>query len=397
MTANPAETTLLERLLQAARSCDYAGYNKHDALLSPLLLSLMGRTRLARLVAIQLVMRAPINLRSLLGVPRTRNPKGIGLFAFAYLLRYECSRKPQDLEQARELLQWLHANRSRTHTGLSWGYQYPWQDVGFFAPAFFPNRVVTCWIGHSFFKAWQVTGNEEYLEICNEICQFLLDAPGRIVDTDNELCLSYVPDPTVSWAVMDVSALCARMLALTGKQTGNDRYLREAARCINYVLKRQTDYGAWYYTDPPSDSTITHDNYHTGIILDCLLDYATTTGNESCLEGYNAGLSYYARNLFTPDGAPKWMNTVVWPHDIHGAAQGIISFSKAAALYPEYENLARKICAWTLKHLYDTTSGFFWYQKTRFFTRRFTLMRWCNAWMAVALATRRANNRTPGE
>ena len=39
------------------------------------------------------------------------------------------------------------AHPSTGFDGLCWGYPYPWQDVGFFAPRHFPNRVVTSFVG----------------------------------------------------------------------------------------------------------------------------------------------------------------------------------------------------------------------------------------------------------
>lgn len=381
---SPLQT--LQRLLHYAQSQNYAGYSKHDGLLSAPLQALLGWSRPTRLAAIQLVTRSPINLRPLLAIAHARNPKGIGLFATALLQHYRLSADPAHLTQAQELLQWLMDNRSPGFEDMCWGYHYPWQDVGFFAPAHFPNRVVSCWIGFAFALAWELTGSEQYLAVCKSVCRFLLNAPNRIADTPTELCLSYVPDPRVNWAVMDVSALVARMLVLTATATGESALMNSAHRCMNWVVQRQTDYGAWYYTHPPKASHITHDNYHSGIILDCLEEYQRRSGEQQWRAVYERGLEFYAHNLFLPNGAPRWMSTQSWPHDIHGAAQGIISFSRASRHYPHYAPLAQRVLEWTMEHLYNHADGSFFYQKGRYLTKRFTLMRWCNGWMAVALS-----------
>ncbi len=385
---NRKTVDILQLALERAKAEDYRGYNKHDGLLSPMLGPVLGWSRVGRLAAIQLVTRCPWNIRPLLRVPRTRNPKGLGLFAYASLLAHRITTQEEYLQDTKRLLQMLSESGCNQFPGMSWGYQYPWQDVGFYAPANFPNRVVTCWIGFAFYRAWKDSGREEYLETCKEICRFLREAPNRIVDTADELCFSYVPDKRVSWAVMDVSALCAKMFALTGTATGDKELLSDAARCIRYVTNRQTTYGAWFYTDPPGDSHITHDNYHTGIILDCILDYMQVVGDQSLSGIYSHGLRYYDKALFTSEGAPKWMNNKTYPHDIHGAAQGIVTFSKAAKMDPLWMEKADQILSWTLQTLYDEARGKFWYQRTRFLTKRFSLMRWCNAWMAVALGER---------
>jgi hypothetical protein len=36
--------------------------------------------------------------------------------------------------------------------------------------------------------------------------------------------------------------------------------------------------------------------------------------------------------------------------------------------------------------LFYNKKGYFYYQKKRFYTKRFTLMRWCNGWMSRALS-----------
>ena len=378
-------TLLLNKLLSFSQQQDYRGFNKHDGLLSPALNVLLGWSRLGRLVAIQSIMRSPFNIRPLVGVPKTRNPKGIGLFAHSLIDAAILQDNIVHRQEAEELLSWLLDHANRDYDGLSWGYQYPWQDVGFFAPVGLSNRVVTCWIGFAFFRAYELTQELEYLETCKKICRFLLEAPNRIIDSKNQLCLSYVPDHNVTWAVMDVSALCAKMLVLTGTASSDSSLLADAGRCMNYIIDRQTDYHAWYYTDPPKDSHITHDNYHTGIILDCILDYMAAVEDQRLEQNYLNGLEYYRQHLFLENGAPKWMNNKNFPHDIHGAAQGIISFSKASAVKSSYLEEAEKILSWTLEHLYDRQVGTFWYQKTKHFTKKFTLLRWCNGWMARAL------------
>lgn len=382
----PQTDKILNTLLGNGQTDQYRGYNKHDGLLSPFLNCLLGKNKITRLISIQFLMRAPVNLRPLFGVPKSKNPKGIGLFAHANLDAYSVTGLEAYRQEAESLLCWLTENGSNEFPGISWGYQYPWQDVGFFAPANLPNRVVTCWIGYAFFRAWELFSKSEYLETCHRICTFLRKSPNRIVDTETELCFSYVPDARVTWAVMDVSALCGKLFALTGTASDDPALLVAAERCMQYVMNRQTNYYAWYYTDPPKDSHITHDNYHTGIILDCILDYMLTTGSDEFKEAYLKGLDFYKNHLFLENGAPKWMNNKTLPYDIHGAAQGIISFSKATVLDRSYLKTAEKILSWTVNNLYDTHSGNFWYQKTRYYTKKFTLLRWCNAWMAKAIS-----------
>ena len=374
---------VLDEALTWSRGQNYRGYNKHDGLNSPILASLCGWHKWTRILAIQTVMRCPINLRPLLAVPKTLNPKGVALFAQAYLDRYRRTGQGADLESARALLDLLKENRSRGEwQGSAWGYHYPWQDPGFHAPAGTPNAVVTAFVCEAFLDAHELTSDRQYLEITREAIGFLLHELPVLKDTESELCLAYMPFP-INMRVMDVSILIGAVLARYGKCAGVDEYRGNARRLINYVVNRQTEYGAWFYTDPPGDSHITHDNYHTGFILDALWRYMQATGEREWETAYFKGLDFYARNHFTPMGAPKWMHDCEYPYDIHGAAQGILTFSRHGREYP---GLADRILAWTIDNMY-AGGGRFNYQIHRWYRKNYTLLRWCNAWMCRALAS----------
>ncbi|MBV9205492.1 MAG: hypothetical protein JO037_08825, partial [Actinobacteria bacterium] len=264
---------VLDRVLATARSDRYEGYSKHDGLNSPFLARLAGGSRLRRLGAIQVVTRSPVDVRRMLGVRKARNAKGLSLFARALLARHRLTGSADDAREARELLDWLIAHPAPGFDGLSWGYPYPWQDVGFFAPRHFPNRVVTSFVGQALLDGYQTLGESRYLDAARLAVRFLLEAPKTLYEDGERWCLSYVPDGTVNWIVMDVSALTGAVAARLGALTGDSELLRQGGRLIRYVVSKQTGYGAWYYADPPSASHITHDNYHTGFILDAILQY----------------------------------------------------------------------------------------------------------------------------
>ena len=409
MVIRDSDLDRLQKVLDWSRERDYAGHSKHDALNSPFLSALTLKNRILRLVAIQALMRFPWNVRGLFGVPQLRNPKGIGLFAHASLdlASHLGDEGIQHQKQAEALLDWLIENPSpwadgsgsSELAGRGWGYHYPWQDVGFFQPRHFPNRVVSCWIGFAFVRAFEVTGKRRYLDVAREIVRFVLDNPKRLHDSEDQLCLSYVPLETIDWAVMDVSALSASLCAQVARHSEDAPLQATARRLMKFVVDKQTDYGAWFYTWPAGDSHIKHDNYHTGIIVDCLADYMHASGDHEFEDSYRRGLQYYRDALFMPDGAPKWMNDKEFPHDIHGAAAGILCFTRAArffaqeavqpdgALAEASADMASRIRDWTMATLYQA-DGYFSYQQGRYMKRRFCLMRWCNAWMCRALAFR---------
>jgi hypothetical protein len=359
----------------------WRGHNKHDALNSPILRALLGWGRWPRILAIQLVTRAPVNPRALLRVPKTYNPKGLALFTHGLLDRFRAGGDERHLAGARDLLRLLLELRARgPWSGGAWGYAYPWQDLGFYAPAHTPNAVVTSFVCEAFLEAYRVTGERAYLDTVGEAIPFFLRDLPVLKDEPQELCLAYMPVP-MRMRVLDVSILVGAVLAQHAALSGADTWRETAARLVRYVARRQTEYGAWYYTDPPGDSPVRHDNYHTGFILDALWRHMQATGEAEHRAAYDEGLRFYRERLFMPEGAPRWMSDVQYPYDVHGAAQGILTFAR----HCPHRDFAWRIAGWTLDHLYHP-EGRFYYQRTRWHTKRFTLLRWCNAWMARALS-----------
>lgn len=376
---------MLREVLADAQRRDFTGYSKHDALNARWLEIVAGKTRISRLIAIQLVMRSPIHIRPMLGVRTARNAKGIALFAQAIISKYRRTKEQTDAAQAKDLLDWLCSHSSRPDVPC-WGYPYPWQDVGFFAPRDFPNRVVSSFVVDALLDGYEVLGESRYLEHAQRAVRFLLDAPKTLYEDDRHWCLSYVPAQEIDWVVMDVSVLVGAVAARVAAHTGDSTMMDDAGRLVRYVVSKQTDYHAWYYSDPPGSSHITHDNYHTGFILDAILKFGQVSGSDEFESAYSNGLEYYRKTLFENDGAPRFMSDQQYPYDIHGAAQGIITFSLAYADRGVGQGMARKILDWTLQHMYDQRTHWFYYQKRRGFRTRVRLLRWCQAWMARAIS-----------
>jgi hypothetical protein len=382
---------VLEQLYAWSRQQGYRGYNKHDGLNSPLLNLFFGWGKWPRMIAIQGVMRFPLNLRPLILTPKVYNPKGLALFSRGLLDRFRHSGEIRHLQEAEELLTILDSIRSPGDwSGDCWGYHYPWRDPGFLAPSNTPNAVVTAFVCEAFLDAFRLTEKPEYLGRVRSALDFFSHDLTILKDTDEELCIAYMPLP-MTMRVMDVSILIGSVMAQYGALAGDSTFDDTAIRLVRYVVNRQTDYAAWFYTDPPGDSHIRHDNYHTGFILDALWNYMEATGDNQWRRQYERGLGFYAEKLFNADGSPRWMSDQDYPHDIHGAAQGIITFSRHRNDYPD---LPERIIDWSHRNMYHS-EGRYSYQQGRYWRRSFTLLRWCNGWMARALGCYLAATR-PG-
>ena len=376
---------VLRDTLQAARERDYAGYGKFDALNSPLLAFLSVRNAWLRFFWIQLIKQCPFHVRPLLGVRTSRNPKGIALFARAYLFLYQKTEESVLRDEARTLIDWLIEHPSPGCANLCWGYNFVWQDVPPFLQASYePNVVVTVFVGEALIHAYRVTGEARYLEAARSVADFITQDVPVLYESDSERAISYLLTRTDA-VYLNIMVLSGALLAKIWKETGDERLRDIAERQVRYTVNKKTDYHAWYYTHPRGKSPIRHDNYHTGGILDGILEYTEETGDEQFMPAYWDGLRYYHVHLFEEDGAPRWMSDRRYPHDVHGAAQGIISFSKAGRYEPEHLAFAGRIARWAVDHLYRPQLHDFVYRKGRLVTWNYSLMRWCNAWMARGL------------
>jgi hypothetical protein len=186
---------------------------------------------------------------------------------------------------------------------------------------------------------------------------------------------------------MDVSALAGALAARLGALRGDAELIREGGRLVRYVVSKQTDYGAWFYAEPPSASHITHDNYHTGFILDAIQGYGLAAGSDEFETVYKHGAEFYEQRLFEPDGAARFMSDRLYPVDIHGCAQGIITFSLRQRHAGTGADTAARVLQWTLDNMWDPASGWFYYQKRRRYRTRIRELRWCQGWMSWALAS----------
>jgi hypothetical protein len=287
------------------------------------------------------------------------------------------------------------SRKKGNYHGSCWGYHHPWQSPGFYQPPGYPNCYVTVIAGGALLHGFQVLNTKDYLRTARSAVDFILHDLEVLHETGEEKCISYIPKIRPDFVVINVNALAAGFIARVGRVTGETFLLREACKLLSFVSRLQTSYGAWYYTTNPRQSLVAHDNYHTGMILDSFYDYERSTGDGRFRDCYERGLKFYWANLFLPNGAPKWASNKILPHDVHGSAQGILTFAQAGD-----RDKAFLIASWALRHFYKG-HGEFAYQKCRIVDKRFTLLHWCNGWMArglpVLLLLSRCSEETPGK
>lgn len=376
-------------LFQYCKNEDFAGFDPFDGLNS----RLFGLTPLkylapARLAWLQMVKRSPIDLRPGLLVGKGENPKGLALFALAELSRFRANARNEHAENVRLLLARLDSHRivgmtpgGRQYTAF--GYNFDWQSRQFFAPKGTPTIVPTAFAARAYLGAYELFGDETYLDNARRICEFIVTCLQRPVETEDEICFSYTPNDR--GLIYNASLLAGETLAAVGQLTDNTEYLGFAAKSLRYVLNNLADDGSWQYGPRLRHRWV--DNFHTAFILVSILRIVRSlpTPIEQTESALTRGIEYWLDNFFLEDGIPKYFNGGVYPVDIHSAAAAIWALCELSEKEPRSLPLAGRVADWTIANMRDD-AGFFYYQKRRRSTVKIPFMRWGQAWMAFALA-----------
>jgi hypothetical protein len=378
MDRDPAE--ICESALRWARSESYAGYEQHDGLNSPLL-STLDFHWFPRLVAIHSLNKSPVNLHSLLGVPKKRHAKGTALFAMAYFALYRESGEEAFLAEGERLLEWLLENQSDDFDLPCWGIHYNWQNgTQFYLRAGQPTAVVTVFAGYAFLEHHEITGEEWSLEAAHGAAEFV-HRHINTVDVRGFDAMTYTPYD--SFVVLNVNAVAADLFWRVSEVRDGLGLADRAEEVFAFLERTQREDGAWYYSEPASDAYLSVDNYHTGFVLMSLYDYVTSGAAPAAVEEtYDRGMAFYRENLFEPNGAPKFSDDQSRPHDAHSSGTGIATFLQRGT--DEDLRLAERIYDWTVDRMYDP-EGYFYRRIGRVFEDRIPYMRNNQAWMAFAL------------
>jgi hypothetical protein len=368
-----------ERLRRYCEAADFRGWDPWDGLASPLLQFPPFNLRLPRWGANHLIKIAPINIRPLLGIKKDCFAKGLALFLSAYALRQKRHPSDENLIILNQLRQRLFDKQIIGYSGACWGTNVAYQTRAFFVPAQTPSLVHTAFAVEALLDLHDLEPNDQLIKTAQSACRFALQDL-RIRQTGDSICFSYTPlDDS---RVINVTALAARMLARTGKLTGDSQLLDLAGKAMRYVEERQEEDGSWLYGQDPVHHWI--DNYHTGFVLDALNDYAKISGADSLKRTISRGLELYRQRLFAEDGCPKFSPNSVYPIDGHCLAQGILTFSRYRRTNPEYFDFALKIAQWGIRN-FQHPRGYFYFQRTRYWLNRIPHIRWVQAWMLLAL------------
>ncbi len=367
------------------RARDFAGHDPFDALNSKLFQATpLKHFRIARLAATQLLKRSPINLRRLAMAPAEKNSKAVALFALAALANYRRLRTNDAEQEARQILTDLLSLRLEGWSGAAWGYNFDWQSRVFFAPRGTPTIVPTAFAARALMEAAQAFNDDTYLATARTACNFILRDLGRSYETETEVCFSY--SPGTDTRIYNASLLAAEVLAGVSRLTGETELCDWAIRATRYVVHRQREDGSWAYGEQTNQGWV--DNFHTAFLLSSLvriINHCDAARESSFHETLRRGYDFWRKSFFLADGWPKYYHDKLYPADAHAAATAVVALADLRDLNAGASTLAERIALWAIENLRDP-SGYFYYQRRRFYTVRTPFMRWSESWMLYALA-----------
>jgi hypothetical protein len=368
----------LEKLQNYIEEQNYMGWDPYDILKAPLFkLPVLNNNKTIRFYLQQTGKRFPINIRSLLTVQKGTNPVTLGLCiqAYSYLMIVYPDRKEEFERKIINLMIKLKQLIPAGYSGACWGYDFDWEARYISIPAFQPTVVATGIITNGLFECYRITNNIEAFNLCKSACDFVLKDLNRTGDNES-YCFSY--SPFDKQQVYNASMKGVRLLAQVYSVTKNEELKEIAGKAVQYIIDNQNTDGSWFYAKSSGANWI--DNYHTGYVLDCLDEYIKGTNHKSVSEHLNKGFEFYKNNFFENNIIPKFYNNKLYPIDCTSAGQSLLTLGRFK------ENLmGQQVANWMISNM-QSTEGYFFFRKYKYFTEKTSFMRWSNAWMFVSLA-----------
>ena len=368
----------LDRAIEWVQRHQYRGYEPADGNSSFLFPLTQGRIFPMRVVQ-QLVLRAPFNIRPLLGIAPHESAIGRGYMAWGYVRMSRSSTSPIVRREAVSCLAWLMTNRATGFDDFCWGDPYHYATRSGRRPLGAPILIWTALIGQVFLDAFAVLEDERYLDVAKSVGKWIAKLP--IEHTGEGSCLSY--NGYQQESIHNSNAMGAAFLARLSAVTGDGAAMDLARDAMLYTCARQRTDGSWYYGEREKYHWI--DNFHTGYNLSALKAFRTASLDTSFDEPFVRGLAFFKAHFFEHDGRPKYFHDRLYPIDIQCAAQAIDTLAMVSDEDPESLAAAIKTAQWTIDNM-QAPDGHFCYRHLGWTTVKTPMLHWGQGTMVKALA-----------
>jgi hypothetical protein len=257
-------------------------------------------------------------------------------FGLACLTLRETSLKESAdyLQLAERCVDDLMALGVRTRSGIGWGINLHWENLGGYIPPNTPCHTQTSYVFALLDRLLQCGIGDTTKATLLEIAEHTLHDYREFVD-----------DKTGEWvtgysmldkrAVVNSISYRACILLRAGELFRNPEYLRKGLSSVRFVIKSQNADGSWYYS---RDAHFV-DGYHTCFVLKNLVfsmdvlsraaEWSSEYGSvmKEVSSAIKAGYGYYTRALLNEHGVPIPFSIrnkpLIYEHDSYDLAEGI--------------------------------------------------------------------------
>ena len=239
-------------------------------------------------------------------------------------------------------------------------------------------------MGDAWLDHYEITGAQKSLEICNQIAEFLLRGLNRSFARSDRFCFSYTPID--HFKVHNANLFGAAFLARLAKVSGSNEHKESSIKATRYTLSEQNSDGSFYYWGSEAPTIIDH--YHTGFVLRHLDTVHRMLNLRELAVPLRRGFDFYAQELFTTAGIPKFTPKHLHPIDIHSCAEALLCLGQ---LGPRFGMLDRvgPVFDFTEAHMKSEQGWYVAMLRRRWWgIQRIAIpyLRWSEAWMLLALA-----------
>ena len=366
----------LQRIRRWGEAREWRGYDPYDGLNSPFAPYLTVGSGLGRRILTQVVKRSPLNLRPVLRVPPAWNSKAVAIVASGYARLWAAHGDESAREQARRWLKWLVDN-STSDLGLGWGYHFDVETRFFAYRKGTPNVIATSFAAHALLDGLELLGDSEWGLAAIEASDFLVQ---RLFHEDSRRAyFRYVR--AEEELVHNANLLGCSVVARTAALTGRVELETVAKRALECSVQAQREDGSWPYAEGKGHDWV--DNFHTAYVLEAL--EICKAMNPAMQEALERGLDYWERELFLPDGTPRYYAGRTLPIESHNYAQAIETWLAVSAWRPGALASAERAAAQLIERMM-TRDGHVAFQRRRLWTNKVPFIRWTTAPSFRALA-----------
>jgi hypothetical protein len=255
---------------------------------------------------------------------KKRFPIADAHFIMAYLNLYEHTSKKEYLIEAGSVARELIKSSIPGFSGHCWGYPFDWMTTRGLWTSGVPLITTTGYCFEAFLKLYDVTGNDDYLDIAHSIFLFTLNDLKDTTIKEGVASSSY--SPIDDSQIVNANAYRAMVLVHGYERFKNLKALDKARLNLNFILSNQNEDGSWLYAvNDERDAFVDH--FHTCFVLKNLVKGNNILQDARITASIKKGFHFYQNNLFDDQGSPlpfaKLSRFNVVKREMYDYAEGI--------------------------------------------------------------------------